>query len=62
MGQIIVPVTVTNTSDATKQITFDALVDTGADFLVLPSSMRKALEPVVVVRQTARLVVFSGVR
>ena len=40
MGQIIVPVTVSSVFEPGQSVTFDALVDTGADYLVLPASWR----------------------
>jgi predicted aspartyl protease len=38
MGRIVVKVTVTNTIDHDKSRTFDALVDTGASLLTLPTA------------------------
>lgn len=43
MGRIIVPVTVTNLADPTKEIRFDGLIDTGAFGLVLPLAWKKRL-------------------
>ena len=43
MGRIIVPVTVTNLADPTKEIHFDGLIDTGAFGLVLPLAWRERL-------------------
>ena len=40
MGQIIVPVTVSSVFPPEQSVSFDALVDTGADYLVLPESWR----------------------
>jgi hypothetical protein len=45
VGRILVPLTVTNVFDATKQIRCEALVDTGAYGLVLPLAWRDRLGP-----------------
>ncbi len=50
MGRIITPVVVTNASDPSKSITFDALVDAGASGLVLPRVWREPLEPLTTIR------------
>jgi predicted aspartyl protease len=43
MGRIIASVTIDNVSDPAKSIKCDALVDTGASFMVLPSAWRDRL-------------------
>ena len=43
MGTIITPVTVSNSTNAEKHVTFDGFVDTGATFLTLPSAWREKL-------------------
>jgi predicted aspartyl protease len=43
MGEVIVPVTVANVIDPANEITFDAMVDTGAFGLVLPVAWRDRL-------------------
>ena len=43
MGRIVTSVTVANVRDASKTIRLDALVDTGASFLVLPSAWKERL-------------------
>lgn len=43
MGRIITSVTITNGSDPSKSIRCDALVDTGAAHMVLPSTWRERL-------------------
>lgn len=43
MGRIVVPVTITNVFEPTKQIRCDALIDTGAYGLVLPLEWRERL-------------------
>jgi predicted aspartyl protease len=43
MGRIVTKVTVTNPIDKDKSRTFDALVDTGASMLTLPTSWKKDL-------------------
>jgi predicted aspartyl protease len=50
VGRITTPVVVTNASDPTVSITFDALVDTGASGLVLPSAWKDRLGPLQTVR------------
>lgn len=40
MGRIVVQVRVTTVADAAESVLFDALVDTGASFLVLPRAWR----------------------
>jgi predicted aspartyl protease len=41
MGRIVAKVTVTNPIDKSKSRTFDALVDTGASMLTLPTNWKK---------------------
>ena len=43
MGRIISSVRIDNTSDPSKSIRCDALVDTGASYMVLPSAWRERL-------------------
>jgi predicted aspartyl protease len=43
MEIIIVPVTIENALDKSKRLTCDALVDTGASFVVLPAAWKKRL-------------------
>jgi predicted aspartyl protease len=43
MGRIIAPVTITNTVDESKSLRCDALVDTGASLMVLPTAWRDKL-------------------
>ena len=43
VGRIVTSVTIENASDASKAFRCDALVDTGASFLVLPSVWRNRL-------------------
>ena len=43
MGRIVAKVTVKNALDESKVRTFDALVDTGATFLTLPSAWKQDL-------------------
>jgi predicted aspartyl protease len=43
VGQVVVPVTVTNVLDPARQLVFDALVDTGAFGLVLPVAWKERL-------------------
>ena len=43
MGRIISPVTITNYADPGKKVTCDALVDTGAAHMVLPTAWREKL-------------------
>ena len=40
MGRIIASVKIDNASDSSKTIRCDALVDTGASFMVLPTAWR----------------------
>jgi len=43
MGRIITSVTITNVKDSSKSIRCDALVDTGASYLVLPKAWKGRL-------------------
>ena len=43
MGRILTPVLATNPLDPTRSIRFDALVDTGSSFLVLPMAWKERL-------------------
>jgi predicted aspartyl protease len=43
MGRIIASVKIDNVSDASKSVRCDALVDTGASFMVLPTAWRDRL-------------------
>jgi len=43
MGRIISSVRIDNLSDTTKSLRCDALVDTGASFMILPSAWRERL-------------------
>jgi predicted aspartyl protease len=51
MGRIAVPVKIENPFDREKKIRCDALVDTGASHMVLPSAWRERLGNLEVVRQ-----------
>jgi predicted aspartyl protease len=43
MGRIVASVTITNISDPSKNLRCDALVDTGASFMVLPNAWKERL-------------------
>ena len=43
MGRIIAPVVITNAINTEYRIAFDALVDTGASYMVLPEEWKKKL-------------------
>lgn len=43
MGRIVSSVTITNISDSPKSLRCDALVDTGASFMVLPNAWKDRL-------------------
>jgi predicted aspartyl protease len=43
VGRIVTSVTITNIADPTKTLRCDAMVDTGASFMVLPSAWRDRL-------------------
>ena len=45
MGQVSVPVVLVNGEDPTKELRFDALVDTGAFGLILPRAWKERLGP-----------------
>jgi predicted aspartyl protease len=45
VGRVIVPVAVANVLDPTKELRFDAMVDTGAFGLVLPAAWKESLGP-----------------
>ena len=45
MGRIVTPVTISSFTDPTKTIRCDALVDTGASPMVLPSAWKDRLGP-----------------
>ena len=64
MGRIVTSVTVTSGKDPDKSFRCDALVDTGATFLVLPSAWKERLGDLNVMRtvdlETATLEVVSG--
>jgi len=51
MGIIIVPVTIENALDKSKRLTCDALVDTGASFVVLPSAWKDSLGELELLRE-----------
>jgi predicted aspartyl protease len=50
MGRIIASVKIENVSDASKSLRCDALVDTGASFMVLPSAWKDRLGDLVSIR------------
>ncbi len=43
MGRIVTQVKITNFTDATKNIQIDAMVDTGASYMTLPSAWKERL-------------------
>lgn len=43
VGRIVTSVTIENAADASKALRCDALVDTGASFMVLPTAWRNRL-------------------
>jgi predicted aspartyl protease len=45
MGQVKVPVTLVNGSDSTRELRFDAIVDTGAFGLILPAAWKERVGP-----------------
>lgn len=53
MGRIVSSVTITNISDASKTLRCDALVDTGASFMVLPNAWKDRLGDLEVVETIA---------
>jgi len=50
MGRIVASVVITNIVDASKSLRCDALVDTGASFMVLPSAWKDRLGTLEVVQ------------
>ncbi len=50
MGRIIASVTIDNIFDSSKSLRCDALVDTGASYLVLPNAWRERLGDLQVIR------------
>ena len=64
MGRIVTSVTVTSAKDYGKSFRFDALVDTGATFLVLPAAWKDRLGDLNVMRtvelETATQEIVSG--
>ncbi|MGC1274234.1 MAG: aspartyl protease family protein [Planctomycetaceae bacterium] len=50
MGRVIVKVTASNFADASKFLEFQALVDTGASHLVLPTAWKEKLGPLETLR------------
>ena len=53
MGRIVSSVTITNISDSSKSLRCDALVDTGASFIVLPNAWKDRLGDLEVVETIA---------
>jgi predicted aspartyl protease len=51
MGRIVASVTIENAHDVSKNLRCDALVDTGASFLVLPSAWRERLGQLIATTQ-----------
>ena len=51
MGRIIASVKIENITDASKSLRCDALVDTGASFMVLPRAWRERLGELEVIRE-----------
>lgn len=51
MGRIIASVKIENITDAAKSLRCDALVDTGASFMVLPSAWKERLGDLEVIRE-----------
>jgi predicted aspartyl protease len=51
MGRIIASVKIENVSDASKNLRCDALVDTGASFMVLPSAWKDRLGDLISIRE-----------
>jgi predicted aspartyl protease len=50
MGRIVTPVTIQNTVDHSKSLRCEALVDTGAAYLTLPSAWKDKLGPLELAR------------
>lgn len=59
MGKIVVDVTVSNLSESQNVVAFDALVDTGATFLTLPSAWKSRLGEIEVL-ESVELELASG--
>ena len=53
MGRIVASVKIENVSDASKSLRCDALVDTGASLMVLPSAWKDRLGDLVSIRKIA---------
>lgn len=51
MGRIVASVRIENTSDASKTLRCDALVDTGASFMVLPTAWKDRLGSLEAIRE-----------
>lgn len=51
MGRIIASITISNISDPSKSFRCDALVDTGASLMVLPSAWKERLGDLEVIRK-----------
>jgi len=51
MGRIIASIKIENIADASKSIRCDALVDTGASFMVLPNAWKDRLGDLEVIRE-----------
>jgi predicted aspartyl protease len=51
MGRIIASIRIENITDASKNLRCDALVDTGASFMVLPSAWKERLGELEVIRE-----------
>jgi len=51
MGRIICSVKVENASDSTKRLEFNALVDTGASFLTLPTAWKEKFGDLQTIRE-----------
>ncbi len=62
MGRIAASVKVENPSDCDKMIRCDALVDTGASHMILPTTWRERLGSLEEVRQSQALVDMFGHR
>jgi hypothetical protein len=54
MGRIVASVTITNISDPSKSLRCDALVDTGASFMVLPNAWKDRLGDLEVIDNISR--------
>ncbi len=64
VGRIVASVTIENASDFSKAVRCDALVDTGASHLVLPTQWKERLEPLestrVIQLETATQEILTG--